>query len=49
MSKVNWPITLVTGNQNKLREALQILGKDYENKVRYSLFEIISLFTRIPH
>ena len=33
MAKVQWPLTFVTGNPNKLREALQILGKDYENKV----------------
>lgn len=33
MAKVNWPLTLVTGNPNKLREAFQILGKEYENKV----------------
>ena len=33
MAKVQWPLTFVTGNPNKLREALQILGKEYENKV----------------
>ena len=35
MVKVNWPVTFITGNANKLREALQILGKDM--KIRSSL------------
>ena len=35
LANVPWPLTLVTGNLNKLREALQILGKEYENKVTY--------------
>lgn len=38
MANVNWPLTLVTGNPNKLREALQILGKEYENKVFFFNF-----------